>query len=235
MSLSIGIDTHTHTILSGHAFSTLNENVEWAQKKGLSGICLTEHGPRIPGGVTEFFPAVQLLLPKNIGGVQLYFGVEANICAYDGSLDISDSTLNQIDFVIASFHGLVLDPSCSAKNTEACLCALHNPAVDVIGHPCYPGIPCDLEILAKEAALLGKALELNNNSIRSGMASESAKMLRLCRKYGTSIVVSSDAHYCRDIGNFDLAAGLIKELAFPTEFIRNRSKPAFETFIQYCE
>ena len=42
------IDTHTHTVVSGHAWSTLTENVNSARQKGLKGICLTEHGPDMP-------------------------------------------------------------------------------------------------------------------------------------------------------------------------------------------
>lgn len=41
------VDTHTHTILSGHAWSTLSENCRAAREKGMKGLCLTEHGPAI--------------------------------------------------------------------------------------------------------------------------------------------------------------------------------------------
>ena len=40
-NFKVAVDTHTHTILSGHAFSTLSENVAAAKARGLYGICLT--------------------------------------------------------------------------------------------------------------------------------------------------------------------------------------------------
>lgn len=40
-------DTHTHTLASGHAYSTIMENVHWAAQKGLSFLCITEHAPEM--------------------------------------------------------------------------------------------------------------------------------------------------------------------------------------------
>ena len=47
------LDTHMHTIASGHAYSTISEMIAEAQKKGLSLIAITEHGPKLKGSVTE--------------------------------------------------------------------------------------------------------------------------------------------------------------------------------------
>ena len=43
------IDTHSHTIASGHAYSTINEMILAASKKGLKLLCITDHTPNMPG------------------------------------------------------------------------------------------------------------------------------------------------------------------------------------------
>ena len=62
------IDTHTHTVVSGHAWSTLTENVNSARQKGLKGICLTEHGPDMPQGAPGYTPLSQTMIPQEIDG-----------------------------------------------------------------------------------------------------------------------------------------------------------------------
>ena len=51
----IEVDTHTHTVLSGHAWSTLNENCIAASSRGLKGLCLTEHGPAMDHSLNSFY------------------------------------------------------------------------------------------------------------------------------------------------------------------------------------
>ena len=46
--MKIIADTHTHTIASTHAYSTLLENVGYAKKAGLRAIAITDHGPAMP-------------------------------------------------------------------------------------------------------------------------------------------------------------------------------------------
>ena len=47
--MNLRIDTHTHTVLSGHAHSTLLENLLFAKKKGLEGIVVTDHSGGMEG------------------------------------------------------------------------------------------------------------------------------------------------------------------------------------------
>ena len=44
-NMKLLVDTHTHTVASGHAYSTLRENALFAAKKGLEAFCCTDHGP----------------------------------------------------------------------------------------------------------------------------------------------------------------------------------------------
>ena len=47
--MNIEIDTHTHTLASGHAYNTLREMAAMAAEKGLKGLAITEHSPKMPG------------------------------------------------------------------------------------------------------------------------------------------------------------------------------------------
>lgn len=48
--MKIYIDTHTHSVASGQAYSTVDELAHGAHKRGLAGFVLTDHGPALPGG-----------------------------------------------------------------------------------------------------------------------------------------------------------------------------------------
>ena len=47
-------DLHTHTVASGHAYSTVTENASYAEQKGLELLGISDHAPKMPGG-THFF------------------------------------------------------------------------------------------------------------------------------------------------------------------------------------
>ena len=48
--MKLKIDLHSHTVSSGHAYSTLLENLRAAKEKGLEALAMTDHGPNMPGG-----------------------------------------------------------------------------------------------------------------------------------------------------------------------------------------
>jgi len=118
---------NTHTIVSGHSWSTLQENVNTALSRGLSGLCMTEHGPAIPGGESEIIPNSQQMLPDDIGGITIYKDIEANLIDYRGILDVPDKYLPLTEFAIASFHVEVLKPGFSRPEHTG-----------ISGGPCQP-------------------------------------------------------------------------------------------------
>ena len=73
--MTLEVDTHTHTILSGHAWSTLRENCCAARGRGMKGLCLTEHAPGIEGGAPSFIPHSQRMLPQEVEGIRVYQGI----------------------------------------------------------------------------------------------------------------------------------------------------------------
>ncbi len=230
------VDTHTHTIISGHAWSTLTENCLAAKALGMKGLCLTEHGPAIEGGAPAYIPHSQHMLPETVEEIRVYGGVEANILGYDGGLDIPEKYLKLCDFAIASIHGEVfpVDPDPDA-NTELYRKILRDPWIDMIGHPEDARVPCDFEALTEEAGRQGKLLEVNNLSAtnhRPGSVTTVRQLLLCCKARGQRICVSSDAHFRTMVGDVSAVMPLLEEVDFPQELIVNLTKERFDNYLK---
>lgn len=229
------VDTHTHTVISGHAWSTLSENILAARKRGLSGICLTEHGPFMPGGAPVYTPHSQKMLPMIIDGIRVYKGIEANIINFNGETDILPQYLNACEFVIASIHEIALSAGSEEQNTKAYIKALQNKYVDIIGHADNPAVPCNFEMVIEEANKQQKLLELNNNSLtalRPNSLPSLIKYINYCKKYQARVCVASDAHFYTMIGNVTPMMKLLDKLSFPSQLIVNLTKESFEAYLQ---
>jgi len=231
--MNIEIDTHTHTVLSGHAHSTLIENAAWAKKAGLSGFVVTDHGPAIPSAPPDFNLSTLRYLPESIDGVRVYHGIEANIVDFEGTLDIREKYLKLTEFAIAGIHEAVIRSGGRSRDTDAVIAALQNKYVDTISHPDNPSYTLDYEAVVKEAARLNKLLEVNDHSFefRPGGMENAHIYLPLCVRYGVRVVVSSDAHSAFGMGKFDVALRALEELNFPEELIVNATKERFEAYL----
>ena len=73
------LDVHTHTIASGHAFSSLQEMTLTAKEKGLDILGITEHGPNIPGTCDPIYFRNLHCVPRQLYGIKLMLGAELNI------------------------------------------------------------------------------------------------------------------------------------------------------------
>lgn len=51
-------------------------------------------------------------------------------------------------------------------------------------------------------------------------------------KYGAKIILTSDAHICFDIGNYEYSENILKEINFPDELIMNYPKKLINHFHQ---
>ncbi|GAM66847.1 histidinol phosphatase [Vibrio sp. JCM 19236] len=102
--MQIVVDSHTHTLASGHAYSTIIENAQVSKEKGLKLLCSTDHAPEMPGAPHYWFFNNQRILPRFLHGVGILRGVEANTLNTEGELDLPPSSYQHLDWVIASFH-----------------------------------------------------------------------------------------------------------------------------------
>lgn len=220
-------DTHTHTLASGHAFSTITENAAQAKKMGLDYLFMCEHTKAMIGAAPDvFFESALCSLPQEIGGVAIVRGCEANVMDSTGRLDMEQGLLARLEWVIASMHPLVVSPMSKAECTRAWRAIAENPHVDVLGH-CGDGrYPFDHEEVVKACARTGTLIEINNHSFssRPGSPENCADIAGLCIKYGTRVTVSSDAHFWTQIGVFDQALAMLARIQFPQELVVNADR-----------
>ena len=235
--MRIELDTHTHTLASGHAYSTITEMITAARNKGLKLLAITEHAPAMPGSCKEFYFYNLKILPRDRGDIEVLFGVELNVMDYNGTLDLADWYIDCTDLRIASFHPPCLKPGTIEENTRAMIQVIHNPRVDILGHPDDGRYPLDYEAVVKEAKKYGKIIELNNNSMselnsRTNARENDKILLELCRRYEVPIVMNSDAHADFMVGDLSDAEALVEELAFPEELVLNTSAEQFKEQIR---
>ena len=230
------LDSHTHTVASGHAYNTIYEMAQTAAEKHLELLGITEHAPQMPGTCHNLYFLNLKVLPRKMFGIEVLFGAEVNIMDYEGTLDMSSGMMERMDVVIASLHTPCIAPGTMEENTNALVKAIEHPLVNIIGHPDDGRYPVDLDTLAAAAREHGKLLELNNSSqnplgSRLNAREADIRMLEFCRKYGTKIILNSDAHWAGDIGNCCYTAPLLEELRFPEELVVNRSVEEYKTYI----
>ena len=229
------VDIHTHTISSGHAYSTLLENCSEAAKKGLKLIAMTDHGPAMPGGSHVFHIGNQKAIPNFINGVEVLKGVEANIIDTSGRLDIEEKTLKKLDIVIASLHEPCINPGTIEENTGAIIGAMKNKYVDIIAHPGNPVFPIDIEEVLGAAREYNVLIEINNSSLGTSRAGSEANCRRIAEaaaRSGNMIALGSDAHFCFTVGEFDKALELVKNAGIQDEYIINTHEDKLKDFLR---
>ncbi len=230
------VDIHTHSIASGHAYSTIKENAKYASRIGIEVLGITDHAPSLPGAPHLWHFANYKVLPKKIYGVSMLYGCEANIIDYDGNIDLPEEIQKKLDIMIISFHEPIMEDGKSPDlNTKAMLKAMDNPYADVLGHLGNPRFPINAEEIVKKAKEKNILIEINNSSFagsRAGSSENCKKIALLCKEYGVKIIMSSDAHYCEQVGNFKEAGKMLKEISMPGELIINKSKHEFLDFLE---
>lgn len=230
------LDTHTHTLASGHAYNTMKEMAEAAAERGLSLLGITEHAPKMPGTCHELYFHNLGVVDRMQYGVELLLGTELNILDCDGHVDLMQRHLKKLDLVIASLHTPCIRPGTKEENTRALLNAMKNPCIDIIGHPDDIRYPLDYQALVYGAKESGKLLEINNTSMSPGSVRKGARehyleMLEYCREYGVCVVAGSDAHTAGSVGNLERVQALLEEVHFPEELVVNRSTEVLKSHL----
>lgn len=235
--MNIVVDTHSHTIASGHAYNTIEEMAKAANEKGIKLLAITEHAPNMPGTCHAFYFHNLKVVNRMRHGVELLLGVELNVIDYEGNVDLEDETLRGLDVAIASLHMPCIKPGTMEENTNALIGAMQNPFVKIIGHPDDAKYPINYERLVKAAKEHHVLLELNNNSLnpngfRLNARENDIKMLELCKEYHVPITLGSDAHVVDEIGNCCYSQEILEITNFPEDLIINNSVERFKDFIK---
>ena len=104
--MKIELDVHTHTIASGHAFSTLQEMAQAAADKGLKVLGITEHSPGVPGTCHPIYFRNLHVVPRRMYGVELLLGAEINILDGKGNLELDEDYMKMLDIRIEGILSL---------------------------------------------------------------------------------------------------------------------------------
>ncbi len=180
---------------------TLWEMAKAAHASGLSFAVVTDHshGLGVTGGLTveglhEQRAEVTAINERLEGEFHLLAGIEVEVRA-DGTLDLPDDALVELDLVVASMHSGLRQPR--EQVTARALAAVRNPHVDVLAHPTgrligeREGADLDMEPILQAAARTGTALEVNAHPSRLDL---SDVLARRAIELGANLVISSDAH-----------------------------------------
>ena len=193
-------DLHYHSDRSGDGRSTLEEMIEAAIGRGYEYVAFTDHGEdlAINGSPRE----VMLEHRDRIRGLQdkypqvrLLFGCELNI-GPDGDLDYDADFRLEFDYCVASIHSHFDLPQ--DQQTARILAALHDPAVNAIGHLTgryigrRPGVELDIDVVLEALEVTGVALEINGALDR---LDASAEVARRAMARGVDFVIDTDSHH----------------------------------------
>ena len=199
-------DVHMHTIETDGR-NTIEEMAEAARERGYHYMAITDHSKNLAFAnglddkrAIEHMQRIRAA-EQQIGGIRIFAGVEVDILA-DGSLDLSDSVLQQMDLVIASVHSHFNQSP--EEMTDRLLKAIENPNTSLIGHPTgrvllrRDAYPFDLDRVLKAAAERNVAMELNAYPDRLDLCD---RHLRLAKQYGAKIVINTDSHHTSHLDN----------------------------------
>ncbi|MDD6890690.1 MAG: phosphatase [Bacteroidales bacterium] len=234
--MNIALDVHTHTLASGHAFSTLQEMARAAADKGLQLLGITEHTPGIPGTCNLIYFRNLHVVPRRMYGIELLLGAEINILDPQGNIDLDEFHLNKLDLRIAGIHSLCYTPGTREENTHGMVEVIRNPYIHIISHPGDGTAQLDFEPMVLAAKEHHTLLEINNSSLKPVRHKEEARgnnleLLRLCKRYEVPVILGSDAHISFDIANYEYALQLVGETEFPEELIMNTSVEKFKRYL----
>jgi len=234
--MEIVADLHTHSIASGHAYSTVEEMVRGAVRRGLKMLALAEHGPSMPGGPHLYHFYNIKVIPSMIDGIRILRGVEGNIADRDGNIDLDDEHLEKLDWVLAGFHIVCSPEGTIEENTRTLLKTIENPRIDGIVHPGNPDFLIDPLTIVKAIKANGKVLEINNSSVRSGSVRQGSRenclrIAKFAKEYGVQVMLNSDAHISYDVGRVDSAMELALEAGLTEENVLNTSLDKINTFL----
>ena len=239
-------DYHTHTKYSGHGHGkgTVLENASVALNKGLKQIAITDHGfnHSFYGVRRKDIADVKedILNAKEVTGVDILLGVEANLISQSGDIDIIDSDFEFLDILLMGHHRMVkmnsrkdfyklslvnmfgspYAPSQERlnRNTTAFLRALDKYPIDVITHLNY-GFPTDTLAVAKLAKEKGTFVELNGKRINF-----TDQELLIMAEEGVNFIINSDAHSPERVGECNNGINAIFRLDLPLSQVVNLDK-----------
>lgn len=222
-------DIHTHCIASGHGTQdTITDMARAAAERSLQVLGLSDHGPATPGAADSSYFRNLLLAERKRFGVSLLYGAELNILNENGDVDLDDSLIQALDYAFVSIHPPTFHTDSITSNTDAYIRAMRHPGVRFLGHPDDGRFPVDYERLLSAARENHVYPEINNASLmpdayRTDGRRNSIQILSLCKKMQLPVLLSSDSHGKRHVGDMKYILPLLIECDFPQRLVLNSS------------
>ncbi len=211
-------EMHCHSTWSSDGKNSIEEMATTARERGYRFLCLTDHSHYLRDGRLEAQWEEIEAVNARLKPFRVLRGIEVNIRA-DGTLDVPDETLAELDWVVASLH-----TSFDRSPTERILESMENPHVDCIGHLTgrrllkRTGATVDVEQVVARAVETGTALEINSQPDRLDMRDTHA---RLAGEAGVQIPVTTDAHSTGALGYVVLGIGQARRAWLTKEQVLN--------------
>lgn len=198
-------DVHMHTVATDGSY-TIREMAGAALLRGRRYIAITDHSKNLAmtnglddARARDHIRAVRAVDAEMEGRIRVFAGIEVDILQ-DGSLDLEDETLAQMDVVIGSIHSAFNLPT--EEQTARLLRAVENPYLRILGHPTGRKVlkrdpyVFDMDKVLRRCAELGVAVEHNAAPARADLSDLN---LRKARSLGCRISVNTDAHSLEDM------------------------------------
>jgi len=198
-------DLHAHSTWSDGT-ATILQMAQAARERGYEYLAITDHSKAL--AMANGLNAARLReqaheiaeAEAQVPGLKILRGIECDIMR-DGSMDLDDDILHELDIVVASVHsGFNFD---EATQTERMIRAIEHPAVDIIAHPTgrvlgvRPPYEVNVKALIEAALATGTALEINASE-RLDLSDTNAFAARAA---GVPLAIDTDAHSVRMYSN----------------------------------
>jgi DNA polymerase (family 10) len=193
-------DVHMHTVETDGR-NSIEEMAEAAREHGYKYMAITDHSKNLAfanglddARAIEHIKRIRVA-NDNTEGIRIFAGIEVDILG-DGTLDLSDEVLQQMDLVIASVHSHF--GQSASEMTDRLIRAISNPHTSIIGHPTgrmllrRDAYQFDIDAVLKAAAQNKVAMELNSYPDRLDLCD---RHLRLAKQHGVKIVINTDSHH----------------------------------------
>jgi DNA polymerase (family X) len=190
-------DAQMHTTASDGR-NSIEEMGQAARELGYDYIVLTDHSKAVTvaNGLDEkrTLEQTKKIHAAKVPGIKLLAGSEVDI-RKDGSLDLEDYVLADLDVVVCSIHSYM--NMTRTEMTERYLKAIENPYTQIIAHPTgrlvlrREAFEYDMEAVLDACAKHGVVMECNAYPDRLDL---NDVHLRMAKKRGVKIVISTDSH-----------------------------------------